>query len=114
LITCMGLVGITTIITNRRIKEIGIRRVLGASVVKISRSLCGDFVILAAISNVITWPLGFYFMNLWLKNYPYRTNMDIGIFLLAGLISVMFSLGTIGFLVYKAASSNPVDCLRYE
>jgi len=114
LITCMGLVGITTIITNRRIKEIGIRRVLGASIMKISHSLCADFVILAAISNLITWPLGFYFMNLWLKNYAYRTKMDIGIFLLAGLLSVMFSLGTIGFLVYKAASSNPVDCLRYE
>ena len=114
LITCMGLVGITTIITNRKIKEIGIRRVLGASAMKISRSLCADFVILTSISNFITWPLGFYFMNLWLKNYAYRTNMDIWIFSLAGILSVMFSLGTIGFLVYKAASSNPVDCLRYE
>jgi putative ABC transport system permease protein len=114
LITCMGLVGITTIITNLRTKEIGIRRVLGASIMKISRSLCGDFVLLVTISNCITWPLGFYFMNLWLKNYAYRTNMDIGIFLLAGLLSFVFSLGTIGFLVYKSASSNPVDCLRYE
>jgi len=114
LITCMGLVGITTIITNRRIKEIGIRRVLGASITKISRSLCGDFVLLVTISNCITWPLSFYFMNLWLKNYAYRTHMDIGIFLLAGALSFVFSLGTIGFLVYKAASSNPVECLRYE
>lgn len=114
LITCMGLVGITTIITNRRIKEIGIRRVLGASIAKIARSLCGDFVILATISNIITWPLGFHFMNLWLKNFAYRTHMDIGIFLLAGLLSFVFSLGTIGFIVYKAASSNPADCLRYE
>jgi len=114
LITCMGLIGITTIITNRRIKEIGIRKVLGASIMKISHSLCKDFVLLATISNVITWPLGFYFMNLWLKNYAYRTNMDIGIFLLAGLLSFLFSLGTIGFIVYKASSSNPADCLRYE
>jgi putative ABC transport system permease protein len=114
LITCMGLIGITTITTNRRIKEIGIRRVLGASVMKIVRSLCGDFVILAAVSNILTWPLGYYFMTLWLKNFAFRTNLDIGIFLLAGLLSVVFSLGTIGFLVYKAASSNPVDCLRYE
>jgi len=53
-------------------------------------------------------------MNLWLKNYAYRTHMDIGIFLLAGALSFVFSLGTIGFLVYKAASSNPVECLRYE
>ena len=114
LITCMGLIGITTIITNRRIKEIGIRKVLGASITKISHSLCKDFVLLATISNVITWPLGFYIMNLWLKNYAYRTNMDIGIFLLAGLLSFLFSLGTIGFIVYKASSSNPADCLRYE
>ncbi len=114
LITCMGLIGITTIITSRRIKEIGIRRVLGASVLKISRSLCGDFVILAAIANIVTWPLGYYFMSLWLENFAYRTHMDIGIFLLAGLLSLVFSLGTIGFLVYKAASSNPADCLRYE
>ena len=114
LITCMGLVGITTITTNRRIKEIGIRRVLGASVAKIARSLCGDFVILAAIGNIITWPLGYFFMNLWLENFAFRTDLDIGIFLLAGLLSFVFSLGTIGFLVYKAATSNPVDCLRYE
>jgi putative ABC transport system permease protein len=114
LITCMGLIGITTIITNRRTKEIGIRRVLGASVMKISRSLCRDFVLSAAVSNGITWPVGFYFMNMWLKNYAYRTNMDIGIFLSAGLLSFVFSLGTIGFLVYKASSSNPVDSLRYE
>ncbi|MBN1273248.1 MAG: ABC transporter permease [Candidatus Aminicenantes bacterium] len=114
LITCMGLVGMTTIITNRRTKEIGIRKVLGASIMKISRSLCSDFVILTAVSNFITWPVAFYIMNLWLKNYAYRTNMDFGIFLAAGLLSFVFSLGTIAFLVYKAASSNPVDCLRYE
>ena len=114
LITCMGLVGITTLITNRRIKEIGIRRVLGASIAKITNSMCRDYVILIAISNLISWPLGFYFMNLWLKDYAYRTHMDIGIFLLAGLLSVVISLGTIGFLIFKAASSNPVDCLRYE
>lgn len=114
MITCIGLIGITTVITSRRIKEIGIRKVLGASIMKISHSLCRDFVLLATISNAITWPLGFYFMNLWLKNYAYRTNMDIGIFLLAGLLSFVFSLGTIGFLVHKASSSNPVDCLRYE
>lgn len=114
LITCMGLIGITTLITNRRVKEIGIRRVLGGSVMKISHSLCRDFVLLAAVSNGITWPLGFYIMNMWLKNFAYRTSMDIGIFLSAGLLSFVFSLGTIGFLVYRASSSNPVDCLRYE
>ena len=70
--------------------------------------------LLVVISNLISWPLGFYFMNIWLKDYAFRTNMDIGIFLLAGLLSLVISLGTIGFLVFKAASTNPVDCLRYE
>lgn len=114
LITCMGLVGITTIVTNRRIKEIGIRRVLGASIGKISRSLCRDFIFTAAVSNGIIWPLGYYFMKLWLENFAYRTHMDIGIFLTAGLSSFVFSLGTIGFIAHKSASSNLVDCLRYE
>ncbi len=114
LISCMGLIGIMTLVTSRRIKEIGIRRVLGAPAIKICRLLTGKYLFLVAVSNLIAWPLGYYFMSKWLNSYAYRTKIDAGIFLLAGLLTLIISTATIGIQVFKAASANPVDSLRYE
>jgi putative ABC transport system permease protein len=114
LISCMGLIGITTLATGRRIKEIGIRKVLGASVTKICSLLAREYLLLVAVSNFIAWPLGYFFMSKWLNGYAYRTEIDAGIFILAGLLTLIVSTATIGTLSFKAASTNPVDSLRFE
>ena len=114
LISCMGLIGIMTLVTSRRVKEIGVRRVLGAPVIKICTLLTGKYLFLVAVSNLIAWPLGYFFMSKWLNSYAYRTKIDAGIFLLAGLLTLIVSTATIGLQVIKAASANPVDSLRYE
>lgn len=114
LISCMGLIGIITLVTNRRIKEIGIRRVLGAPIMKICRLLTGKYLSLVAASNLIAWPLGYYFMSKWLNSYAYRITIDAGLFLLAGVLTLIVSVATIGAQVFRAASANPVDSLRYE
>jgi putative ABC transport system permease protein len=110
----MGLIGIMTLATNRRIKEIGIRRVLGAPVIKICSLLIGKYLFLVAVSNLIAWPLGYYFMSKWLSSYAYRIKIDAGIFFLAGILTLFIAAATIGLQVFKAASVNPVDSLRYE
>lgn len=114
LISSMGLVGITMLATSRRIKEIGIRRVLGAPLMKICSLLTGEYLLLVVVSNLIAWPMGYYFMSKWLNSYAYRTKIDAGIFLLAGLLTLIISTATIGLQTFKAASANPVDSLRYE
>ncbi len=114
LISCMGLFGITALAISRRVKEIGIRRILGAPVFNICRFLASEYLILVAASNLIAWPLGYYVMSKWLNGYAYRTHLDAGIFLLTGALTVIISMGTIGFWVFKAASADPVQSLRYE
>jgi putative ABC transport system permease protein len=114
LISCMGLVGITTLAISRRVKEVGIRRVLGAPILKICSLLSWEYLVLVSISNLIAWPLGYYFMRKWIEAYAYRTEIDLGIFLLAGFLSLAVALITIGFIVFRAASANPVESLRYE
>ncbi len=114
LISCMGLIGITTLAASRRIKEIGIRRVLGAPIMKICSLLTREYLLLVAVSNLIAWPLGYYFMSKWLDSYAYRTKIDVGIFILAGLLTLIISTATIGVQAVKAATANPVDSLRYE
>jgi putative ABC transport system permease protein len=114
MISCLGVIGITTLAISRRIKEVGIRRVLGAPILKICSLLSWEYLVLVGISNLIAWPLGYYFMRKWIEAYAYRTDIEIGVFLLAGFISLAVSLLTIGFLVFKAASADPVQSLRYE
>lgn len=114
LISCMGLIGITALTMSRRIKEIGIRRILGAPVLRICRLLTTEYLILVAASNLIAWPLGYYVMLRWLNGYAYRTHFDAGIFALTGALTMIVSMGTIGFWVFKAASSDPAESLRYE
>ncbi len=114
LISCMGLIGITTLSAGRRIKEIGIRRVLGAPITKICGLLTQEYLLLVAVSNLIAWPLGYYFMSKWLNSYAYRTKIDLGIFILAGFLTLIVSTATIGIQSLKAASADPVDSLRFE
>lgn len=113
-ISCLGLFGLTTYMTENRIKEIGIRKVLGASVTGITRLLSGDFVKLVIISFLIAAPLAWYGMNKWLESYTYRIGIEWWVFLLAGLLSVIIALLTVSYQSIKAAIANPVKSLRTE
>jgi putative ABC transport system permease protein len=114
LITGMGLVGMTLIVISRRIKEIGIRKVLGAPVGSIFNLLTGEFLLLLGVSNFVAWPVGYMLSKKWLEGYAYRTSIDPGIFLLAGVISLGLSAATIGVLTLRAAATDPLKSLRYE
>jgi len=113
-IACMGVFGLSTFLADQKRKEIGIRKVLGASASKIVYLLSRDLVWLVLIANLIGWPVVYYAMNRWLQNFAYRTNINPAIFLLSAALILLVSLGTLSFQAIKAAVSNPVDSLRYE
>jgi putative ABC transport system permease protein len=113
-IACIGLLGLAAYATQLRMREISIRKVLGASVSSIVSMLSKDFLKLIIISAIIAFPLAWLGMNKWLENFAYRTNISWWIFLLAGLIAAFIALATISFQAIKAAVSNPVKTLRSE
>ncbi len=114
LISCMGIFGLTLITVNRRIKEIGIRKVLGAGISQITGLVVKDFVYLVLAANVIAVPPAYYFMNKYLQNFFYRIPLGPQIFIFAGIISIFVAVTTISYLALKAASANPVDSIKYE
>ena len=114
LIACLGLFGLVSISAEQRTKEIGIRKVLGASTLNVALILSKDLLILVVISNVIAWPFAFYFMNNWLQDFAYRVNQSLWIFVLSGGAALLIALLMVGFRAIKAASANPVEALRYE
>ena len=99
---------------EQRTKEIGIRKVLGASVSSIIRIMSKEFVILVTVANIIAWPVAYYYMKNWLKNFAYKTNVDPFIFVYSGIIALLLTLLTISFQSLKAAMTNPVDSIRIE
>lgn len=113
-IACLGLFGLSAFAINQRIKEIGIRKVIGASVPGIVTLLSKDFLKLVAIATVISFPIAWYAMNKWLQDFAYRSTIPWWIFLGAGIIAVVIALGTISFQAIKAATANPVKSLRSE
>jgi putative ABC transport system permease protein len=114
LIACMGLFGLTVFAVESRIKEIGIRKVLGASAFRIASMLSKDFLKLVAVAIIIASPIAWYFMNQWLQDFAYRINIAWWVFLLAGIIALFIALVTISFQAIKAAIANPVKSLRTE
>lgn len=114
LVACLGLFGLASYVTAQRSKEIGIRKVLGASVPRITLLLSTEFFRCVVIANLIAWPLAYIFMNKWLYNFAFRTTIDIWIFVLAGILSLSIALFTVSYQSIRSASSNPVDTLRYE
>jgi putative ABC transport system permease protein len=114
LISCLGLFGLASFSAEKRVKEIGVRKVLGASVQNIVLLLSGHFIKLVLISNLIAWPLAWYAMDLWLQDFAYHINITWGIFVFVALISVIIALATISFQSIKAAIANPVKSLRSE
>lgn len=113
-IACLGLFGLATFIAEQRTKEIGIRKVLGASVNGIVQLLSKDFVRLVLIAFVIATPLAWYFMNKWLQDFSYRVKIGWWVFALAGVIALFIALFTVSFQAIKAALTNPVKNLRTE
>ncbi len=113
-ISCLGLFGLAAYTAERRTKEIGIRKVLGASINGLATLLSKDFLKLVAISCVIAFPLAWWAMNNWLTNFEYRIAIDWKIFLVAGVLAIMIALITVSFQAIKAAVANPVKSLRSE
>jgi len=113
-LSCLGLFGLASFTAEQRTKEIGIRRVLGASLSGIVILLTKEFVRLVAVSNIIAWPIAYYAMNKWLQNFAYRIRPDILTFALSGILVLAIALLTVSFQSTKAATANPVDSLRYE
>jgi putative ABC transport system permease protein len=97
-----------------RTKEIGIRKVMGATVFGIVRLITREFVILVVLANLIAWPLAYYFMNRWLQTFAYRTTIGFGIFFISGLAALVIALLTVSYQSIRTARRNPVDSLRYE
>jgi putative ABC transport system permease protein len=113
-IACIGLLGMASFTAEQRTKEIGIRKVLGASVPGVVGMLIREFSKWVIISNIIAWPVAYYFMNKWLKNFAYRIDLGLWTFVLSGLAALAVALLTVSFQSIKAAAANPVDSLRYE
>ncbi len=114
IISCLGLYGLVAFATARKTKEIGIRKVLGASVKSILLMLSSDFMKWIIIANILAWPVALYLMNEWLDNFAYRIDVGWEFFVLAGFTTLIISLVTLSFRSVRAALANPVDSLRYE
>ncbi|MFI5154425.1 MAG: ABC transporter permease, partial [Chitinophagales bacterium] len=113
-IACLGLFGLVTYAAEQRIKEIGIRKVLGASVSEIVTMISKDFLILVLIAFVIAFPVAWWIMNQWLQSFAYRINISWWVFALAALLTIAIALLTVSLQAIKAAIANPVKSLRTE
>jgi putative ABC transport system permease protein len=113
-ISCLGIFGLSSYMAERRTKEIGIRKVLGASVSSVIQYLSKEFVQLVIIANVVVWPIAYFILNKWLQQFPYRISMEWWTFVLTGVFVLAVSLLTTGWQTIRAARTNSVNSLRYE
>jgi putative ABC transport system permease protein len=114
LISCLGLVGLSSYMAEEKTKEIGIRKVLGASAPGIVSLFAANFMKLVLAANALAWPLGYVLAHRWLQNYAYRTHVGMWTFCLAGGLGLVFAFLSVVAQTLRAAAANPVDCLRYE
>jgi putative ABC transport system permease protein len=113
-IACLGLFGLASFTAEQKTKEIGIRKVLGASASKIIVLLTKEFILLVALANCIAWPLAWYGMNKWLESFAYRIDLNIAFFVLAGIAAFIIAIASVSAQFAKATRANPIDSLRYE
>jgi len=113
-IACLGLFGLASYMAEQRTKEIGIRKVLGASVPGVVFLLCREFAKWVLVANIIAWPLAYVSTGRWLQNFAYRVQPGLPLFILSGIIALLIALGTVFFQSLKAALTDPGECLRYE
>lgn len=116
IISCIGLYSMAAFIAENRTKEIGIRKVLGASQFSIIRLFTREFLLVVAAGNIIAWPIAFYFMNKWLNNFAYKVDNGVfwWIFPTAGILAIIIALSAISFRAIKAAQGNPIEALKWE
>lgn len=113
-VSCLGLFGISAYASQLRIKEVGIRKVLGASAYNVTLLLSGNFMQLVCIAPLLSWPLAWYTMQRWLNGFAYRIDMDVSIFILSGILAIVVAMLTVGVHAMKAAFMNPVRSLKME
>ena len=113
-IACLGLFGLASFTAERKTKEIGIRKVLGASVPGITLVLSKEFTKWVLLANLIAWPVAFYAMNRWLQGFAYRDELNVWTFVLSAILSLLIALLTVSYQSIRAALANPVDELKYE
>jgi ABC-type antimicrobial peptide transport system permease subunit len=113
-ISCLGLFAMASFVAEQRTKEIGIRKVLGASLVNLWRLLSIEFVVLVVLSCILAIPVAYYYLDRWLDNYDYRITINWDVFALAAITALLITLLTVSFQAIKAALANPVTSLRTE
>ena len=106
--------GLASYLARQRTKEIGIRKVMGATVANITVRLSRDFARVVLYANILAWPAAWIAMNLWLRNFAFRITMNLWVLLLAGSGALLIALATVGYQAFRAASADPVDALRNE
>ena len=114
LISCLGLFGLSAFTIEQKIKEIGIRKILGASVSSITFMISKKFITLVLLSSLIAYPVGYFIIKNWLKNFAYRIDISWWVFAISAGIALLIALATISFQAIKAATANPIESLRYE
>ncbi len=114
IVACLGLFGLATFLAEQKTKEIGVRKVLGASVPSILLMLSKEFIKWIIIANIIAWPVAYYFMSKWLQEFAYRINISWWLFIIAGCLALIIALLTVSIQAIRAATANPVKSLRYE
>jgi len=113
-ISCLGLLGLASYTIEQRTKEIGIRKVLGASIAGIIQLLTNEFIRWIIVANIIALPIAYFAMKAWLQNFAYRIDINFWIFLLAGSLALVIALLTVSLQAFRAATAKPVESLRYE
>jgi putative ABC transport system permease protein len=113
-VACLGLFGLAAFTAEERTKEIGVRKVLGASSTNILFLLSKEFAKWVLVANVIAWPVAYFVMNKWLQNFAYQTGVGLWPFILSAILALLIALFTVSYQSIKAAITDPVECLRYE
>ncbi|MFC1898704.1 ABC transporter permease, partial [Candidatus Cloacimonadota bacterium] len=113
-IACLGLFGLAAFTAEQKTKEIGVRKVLGASVPSIVTIMLKQFTRWVVFANIIAWPIGYFIMKSWLQNFAYHIDLKVGYFLLSGIITLLIAVITVSYLAVNAANKNPVKALKYE
>jgi len=114
LISCMGLFGLSMFVVEKRTREIGVRKVLGASAGGLITLLMRDFIRWVLIANIIAWPIAWYAMKNWLQDYAYKTQISLFQFIAAGIAALLIAILTVFFHTYRAANINPAEVMKYE
>lgn len=114
IISCLGLFGLSAFIAEKKTKEIGIRKILGASVPGIIKLVSKEFVYLVLISIALSYPIANYFLNSWIQNFEYKTELGISVYLFSGIFALAIGLVTVSYHAFRAANTNPVKTLKHE